>query len=518
MFLRKNVLGSLLLCCVVASSFAQKQALEKIDIPDLKRHLSFIASDELQGRKLGTEIDGLGIAADYLANNAKEIGLKPGAENYFQNVAMVSVKPGKNNRIEVNNTKGKLLYSSKSMIISRGISQKKQLKNSEVTFAGFGDQIANEEVEGRVLFIGQGDANSFKATDNIRLNYGFEMDKIEKLSAKKPEMIILVTSPHDKENKGFNRLQSYFGRERFSVESDDNNNAPVPVLVVTPEIADELLGGKGKYKKYLSSAAKNNASGWKVLTNRTVSLQAEVVKSKLNAKNVIGIVEGSDAKLKDEYVVFLAHYDHLGIGKDGDVYNGADDNGSGTVAIMEVAEAFASLPVKPKRSIVFLWVSCEEIGHIGSTYYCEHPIYPLEKTVAAVNLDMVGRVYESPRDDVWKDSPKKVKDFDGLYTLSNDIWPQLAEINAMKCNKLGIVADTSLPKQRFLRASDHYHFHKNGVPILNYATGYHADYHKVGDELEKINFEKIKRVADLCFLLGYEVANLDEIEIEKQAK
>jgi len=179
---------------------------------------------------------------------------------------------------------------------------------------------------------------------------------------------------------------------------------------------------------------------------------------------------------------------------------------------MEVAEAFMSMEKKPKRSIVFLWVTGEEIGHLGSLYYCDHPIFPLEKTVAAINLDMVGRVYESPRDDVWKESPKKVKDFDGLYTLSNDVWPELAEINAAKCKELGLVPDTSLPKNPFLRASDHYYFHKNGVPILNYATGYHADYHKVGDEVSKINFEKIKRVSDLCFLVGLEVANTDHIE------
>ncbi len=125
---------------------------------------------------------------------------------------------------------------------------------------------------------------------------------------------------------------------------------------------------------------------------------------------------------------------------------------------------------------------------------------------------MVGRVYDGPRDDVWKDSPKKVKDFDGLYTLSNDVWPELAEINAAQCAELGLIPDTSLPKERFMRASDHYHFHKYGVPILNYATGYHADYHKVGDEVEKINFEKIKRVADLCFLVGFDLANKEDIE------
>jgi len=174
---------------------------------------------------------------------------------------------------------------------------------------------------------------------------------------------------------------------------------------------------------------------------------------------------------------------------------------------MEVAEAFMSLEKKPKRSIVFLWVTAEEIGMLGSQSYSENPIFPLEKTVACVNIDMDGRVYE-PRDSVWNKSLKKVKDFDGLYTLINDVWPELKEINSSACETLGLIPDYTLPTN-FLRSSDHYQFHKNGVPILNYATGYHADYHKVGDEVSKINFDKMKRVADLCFLVGLEIANIE---------
>lgn len=512
MFLRQTVLSILVMCCCIYSGFAQKQALSKIDIADLKEHLTFFASDELQGRKLGTEVDGLGIAANYLANHAQNIGLKPGCENFFQQVRMNSVKPAEDNFIEIKNAKGKSIFKSHSLIIFQGIQGKNSLDKGEVALAGFGDNLSEEKVEGELVIISQGNAKSFNKGDDIRFNYGFEIAKIKKLAEQKPRMILLVTTPQDVKNDGFNRLKGYFNRERYSADNE-NSTAEVPVLFLTPDFADKLLGRKGEYAKYLKNIAKVKTSGWKLLPQRKVNLSAEIVTEELDAKNVLGIVEGSDPELKNEYVVFMAHYDHLGISKDGDVYNGADDNGSGTVALMEVAEAFAALPQKPKRSIVFLWVTCEEIGHIGSTYYCDNPVYPLEKTVASINLDMVGRVYEAPRDDVWKDSPKKVKDFDGLYTLSNDVWPQLAEINNAKCKELGIVPDTSLPKARFLRASDHYHFHKKGVPILNYSTGYHADYHKVGDELEKINFKKIKRVADLCFLLGYEVANLEKIEI-----
>lgn len=509
MFIRKSLLTYFTLCLFFTIS-AQNEALKKIDKKDLKEHLTFLSSDDLQGRKLGTEVDGLGIAANYLAEKAKKIGLKPGAGNYFQEVALVSTQPDETNFIEVLDNTGDLLIRTNNLLAISGGPETKIIESEKIVLLGFGDgEIPN--VKGKIVVVAQGNAESFNKSGSFRWNSRLERGKIQKISDKNPKAIVFITNPKDKENEVITQISRYFNRGGYRLKSTGGEE-DAPVLVTIPVFADKLLGGKDKFQDYLEEVATGKSTTSDSLKNKKVKLKMGSITTPIEAKNVIGIVEGSDPVLKDEYVVFLAHYDHLGIGKDGDVYNGADDNGSGTVAILEVAEAFASLKEKPKRSIVFLWVTCEEIGHFGSTYYCDNPIYPLEKTVVAINLDMVGRVYESPRDDVHKNSPKKVKDFDGLYTLSNDVWPQLAAINADKCKVLGLVPDTSLPKERFLRASDHYHFHKKGVPILNYATGYHADYHKVGDEVEKINFDKIKRVADLCFLLGYEVANLDEID------
>ncbi len=516
MFFRKTAFVSFILCLLGFNLFAQTEALQKIDTTDLKRNLTFIASDELQGRKLGTEVDGLGITADYLAENAKRIGLKPGADNYFQKVEMRMTKPDESSFIEIQNLKGKSLYKTNSLVIINRPQETQEIETEQIIFVGFGTGKI-PDVEGKIVVVSQGNTKSFLREDSYRWNNRLEQSKIESISDKKPQAIIIVTNPNDKENITFNQINTWFNRERYRLNYKVEKER-TPVVLTQAKFADKLLGGKGKYDKYLKEISEGNNVDFISTINKKIKLQIENKSEVVEGKNVVGIVEGSDPVLKNEYVVFVAHYDHLGIGKDGDVYNGADDNGSGTVAIMEVAEAFISMEKKPQRSIVFLWVTGEEIGHFGSLYYCDHPIFPLEKTVAAINLDMVGRVYESPRDDVWKDSPKKVKDFDGLYTLSNDVWPELAEINAAKCKELGLVPDTSLPKNPFLRASDHYYFHKNGVPILNYATGYHADYHKVGDEVSKINFEKIKRVSDLCFLVGLEVANTDHIEFTSGQK
>ena len=509
MLIRKTVLIYFSLLVFLFSGNAQNEALSKIDISDLKEYLTFIASDELQGRELGTEVDGLEIAANYLADYAKEIGLKPAVEDYFQTVPILHTTLSTDDFIEIKNEKGKSVYRSDELVKLNQSEGVYRLNEEPVFFIGFGENIDSYDITDKIVVVAQGNAESFTRNEVYKWQNRVERAKINAIMEKQPKALLIIANPKDKKNETFQQLKGWLRRSGYSVKTEVVSERPA-VLLATSKVADALLGKKGRYEKYLKNLVDESEVAKEI--SGTLSVKTGSEPEVLQEKNVIAYVEGSDPVLKNEYIVFMAHYDHLGVGKNGDVYNGADDNGSGTVAIMEVAEAFVSLKEKPKRSIVFLWVTCEEKGHFGSSYYCDHPVFPLDKTVASINLDMVGRVYDGPRDDVWKESPKKVKDFDGLYTLSNDVWPELAEINAIHCAELGLVPDTSLPKERFLRASDHYHFHKKGVPILNYATGYHADYHKVGDEVEKINFEKIKRVADLCFLVGFDLANKEDIE------
>ena len=320
--------------------------------------------------------------------------------------------------------------------------------------------------------------------------------------------VIVVTTPKDRNNSTFNQLSHRIVRNRYALKEDIEADKTDNFFMATPDFADALMGGKGKYHKYLSAIAKNGVSNLYEIEDKEIEISIQKITDSFQSKNVIGYVEGSDPVLKNEYLFFMAHYDHLGIAENGDVYNGADDNASGSSVLLELAEAFNSLAEKPKRSVVFLWVTGEEMGMFGSDWYTQHPVFPLEKTVACINLDMVGRVFE-PRDTVWKKSPKMVKDFDGLFTLTNDEWPELKQISDSVCNILNLIPDNSLPSY-FLRSSDHYHFHKNKIPVLNVATGYHADYHKPSDEVSKINFDKMKRVADFCFLVGMEVANSEE--------
>ena len=506
MFIRKSAFTLLFVFFSVANILSQNTGLDAIDVADMKEHLTFLASDELQGRTFGTEVDGLNMAANYIAENAKQIGLKPVVPNYFQKVEIRATRPDLDDFVEVKGQNGKSIYRSGSVIDLTGMVGTNTRQNVPVVLLGFGELSSDISLEGKVVVVSQGNSEDFEK-DIFHWNNQLERRKINSLSKKNPKAILIVTNPNDKEEKVFQQISVWFNRERYSLIYAEKEE--IPVLIVLPKIADKLLGGKGKYKKYLAKVARNSASVFEP-ENRTVTLRTGKVSQLLETKNVIGVVEGSDPVLKDECVVFMAHYDHLGVNDEGDVYNGADDNGSGTVAIMEVAKAFATLKEKPKRSIVFLWVTSEELGMLGSGFYADHPVFPMEKTAVCFNLDMVGRVYEE-RDTVWNSSPKKVKDFDGLFTLSNDVWPELSDLNQQICKELQLVPDTTLPAM-FLRSSDHYNFHKNGVPIMNYATGYHADYHKVGDEVDRINFQKMKRVAELCFHMGMAVANEENIE------
>ena len=224
----------------------------------------------------------------------------------------------------------------------------------------------------------------------------------------------------------------------------------------------------------------------------------------IKGENIIGFIEGSD--LKDQIVVITAHYDHLGT-KDSLIYNGADDNGSGTVAIMEIAEAFMLAKKEgkgPRRSILIMPVSAEEKGLLGSKYYVENPIYPLENTIANLNVDMIGRI------DDYHDNPNYVYliGSDRLSTELHDISESVNDkfINLELDYRYNDVEDPN----RYYYRSDHYNFAKNNIPVIFYFNGVHDDYHKPSDTIDKINFTKVEKISRYIFLTAWELANREE--------
>lgn len=218
----------------------------------------------------------------------------------------------------------------------------------------------------------------------------------------------------------------------------------------------------------------------------------------LSAPNVVAVLEGSDPTLKDEYIVFSAHMDHVGIRRavDGDsIYNGADDDGSGTIGIVELAEAFASMETPPRRSLIFLLVSGEERGLLGSRYFAGHMPVATEAVVANLNMDMIGRN--------WPDT------IVAIGKEHSDLGETLNAVNTAH-PELGMTAiDDVWPDERFYFRSDHYNFARQGIPILFFFNGVHDDYHRPSDQVEKIDFEKASRIVQLVFYLGLEIADND---------
>ncbi|MGB5943462.1 MAG: M28 family metallopeptidase [Leeuwenhoekiella sp.] len=230
-----------------------------------------------------------------------------------------------------------------------------------------------------------------------------------------------------------------------------------------------------------------------------------------DSENVLAYMEGSEKP--DEVLVISAHLDHVGIRNDGEIYNGADDDGSGTVAILEIAEAFkkaAEMGYPPKRSILFLHVTGEEKGLFGSRYYTENPVFPLNNTIADLNIDMIGRVDDAHADNenyVYLIGADKLStELDSISTAVNEKYTKI---------DLDYTYNDENDPNRFYYRSDHYNFAKNNVPVIFYFNGVHADYHKVTDTPDKINYPMLAKRAQLVFLTAWELANREKrIEVD----
>jgi Zn-dependent M28 family amino/carboxypeptidase len=238
----------------------------------------------------------------------------------------------------------------------------------------------------------------------------------------------------------------------------------------------------------------------------TASVKTPITTRSFNANNVIGIVEGSDPVLKNECIIYTAHFDHIGRSRSGEINNGADDNASGSMALLEVAEAFMKLKNKPLRTVIFAWVNGEEKGLLGSKYYADHPIIPMNKTLADFNLDMVGRSRMPSDTGTFVGFPLDVTNPGEIIVYTAHESSELTKLLDLSARESGIkVIDKG--KDLEFGGSDHESFRAKGVPAMFFHSGIHGDLHNVGDDVERIDFDKMEKVSKMVFLLGYKVAN-----------
>ncbi len=512
--MKSKIITCTLALFIVIAAAAQKKALESITESDLKAHLEFIASDYMQGRDFGTDIPGLEITADYLRTQCKKMGLKDGADNYFQKVDMVSIKSDpENTSFKITDANGKILYKTNEIYAFPG-SAKNDTINAGIVFAGYGwydDETGYNDydslnIKGKVVVIMTRNREAVLDPSKNDPMMNMENRKIGRVIMGGAKALILVPDPMSTDNSWFDMVKSYLSRGIFQQKGNVRSTMPGNIIFAETALADEILKETGKtlldFQKQINETGKPASIE---LKNTKVDVLLANKVEEADGKNVVAILEGSDPKLKKECIVMSAHYDHVGIAGNGEINNGADDNGSGTVSLLEIAEAFTKLKKAPKRSIVFVWVTAEEKGLFGSDFYSKNPVIPLEQTLANINLDMVGRsAKQDPPEDADEDHSLAGPDL--IYVVSGKQSSELMKISEKVCSELHLHSSDKLTEP-FLHRSDYYNFYKYGIPVIGVSTGVHEDYHKSSDEVDKIDYHKMKRIADYCFLVADEVAN-----------
>jgi len=491
---------------LAASAYAQKNTgpekyAKYITAEDAKRHLSILASDAFEGRETGKP--GADKAANYIAGEFKKLGLQaPVNGSYFFDVPLVE------NSTKVSfDLNGQPINNGQDFFSGRGTTADKSVNASEVVFIGYGTdaEIANTDLAGKVvLWINEDKPEAGKTPNtSYRLSTG-RTQVLKNLQSKNPALILAANGEVADVLKKFG---SSVLAARLTIKTDAAKPASqqAPTLNITTFVADQLVKSSGK--TYSDLKGSNTVQTIKSDIKVNIHIDTKDVK----AVDVLGFLPGTD--LKDEVLVFSAHYDHIGLNTKGPdkVNNGADDDGSGTTGILEIARAFTQAKKEghgPRRSILFLGNVGEEKGLLGSEYYTDHPVFPLANTITDLNIDMIGRVgYE------YIGKPDSAN---YVYTIGSAMLSkELHQINEDANNKYVHLEqdykyDDPNDPNRFYYRSDHYNFAKHGVPIIFYFNGVHDDYHQPGDEVSKINFPLLAKRAQLVFYTGWELANRDK--------
>ncbi len=481
---------------LVASTSAFAQSLSpEITADDIKTHVKFLASDELEGRGTGTP--GNQKAAAYIVQQFTNYGLKPAGAggSWYQPFDFVSaVQLGKNNSLSISPMIGpKRPLEADKDFRPLGFSSNSSVKAAAV-FAGYGisapeknyDDYAGLDVTGKVVIAlrygpdGNDAHSEFYKFTSFRNKARYARDK--------GAAALILVDPLDDDLVKLSYDQSFA-------------TSGIPCVSMQKNILERIFEPMNRDLKHLQDSIKSSRKPVAFdLPELTVALETEIVKVMGKTANVIGMLEGSDEKLKNENLIIGAHFDHLGYGGPGsgslqpdvhEIHNGADDNASGSAGLLEIAQQFAASSEKPRRTIVFLAFSGEEMGTLGSQYYTNNPVFPLTSSIAMLNMDMIGRM---------KDNSITVS---GVGTAA--VWSDLVKKSNSGKDTLTMktVADGFGP-------SDHASFYTKDIPVLFFFTGNHPDYHKPSDDWDKINVSDEERVVRFVYRIANEFQQVAE--------
>ncbi len=522
MHTNKNILSTLLLC-TTALGYAQapktgeataREYAATITAAELSEHLHIIAADSMKGRDTGSE--GQKMAAHYIASEFFDANLQAvvkypdGVEGYFQEFELVRKTPAL-----VYLETGTQRRESGRDFMAQGIVQTAPSATLEVVFGGYGiesdrySDYAGLDVKGKAVLLFAGEPTNRRGISLVTgssspSEWAIDTQKKIMLARQKGAQAVFLVYPDQTPRQFSQSLQGHKPTSSLRLKYKDTGQKNNPVFTIHRELAAEIMGTSERdlLKQGRRIARRKKPAR---LPNATITWSAEVREETVSSENVIGLVPGTDKK--DEVIVVSAHYDHVGVQGD-QVYNGADDDGSGTVAVMEIAEAFArarSDGFGPRRSVLFMTVSGEEKGLLGSEFYTAHPLFPLQNTVANLNIDMIGRIDEAHKGNA-----------DYIYLIGSDKLSSELHAISEEANRkfsglqLDYTYNDPADPNRFYYRSDHYNFAKNKVPVIFYFNGVHEDYHQPTDDVDKINFNKIEKIARLVFFTAWEVANREQ--------
>jgi hypothetical protein len=487
-----------------APAASVQAAAATITESEYRQRIGVIADDSMRGR--GTPSPELEEVATYIAAEFQRFGLRPGGDNgtFLQRYPI--------RRYQVDTAQ------SMVMLMGRGVMGHWQVGRDAIYARSYSGSLPEATITGPVMLVAGAPADTARPFGDA------------------PRGAIVIAIAHANSTQWMNPMMAKaaaagvravvmladFPAEQFANMARGNNAvsrpemvlglAPtpgIPLFLVRDSTAADVLRAAGEDVAALR-AGQNG--GVRILDGFNGSARVvRAVASEASAPNVIGILEGSDPQLKSEYIFFTGHMDHVGVagGDNGcratgadSVCNGADDDASGTTAVVMLAQAFSRLTPRPRRSLVFMTVSGEERGLWGSGYYSEHPVVPLDQTVADINTDMIGRYYNNQPG--WRDTIVAIgKEHSTLGATANRVNQAHPELRMT-------MIDDIWPSENFYSRSDHINFAKKGVPILFFFNGTHPDYHRATDSVDKIDAEKSARITQMVFYLGLDVANTTE--------
>ena len=524
------------LVAAILRATAASPGLAFIRTEDLRTWLAYIASDQLEGR--GTYSPGLELAATYIADHLEEWKVQPAGDgsSYLQTVRVLSVKSHSRSYITVRaGDETRIFRDGDGVTFPSESGRSRTLILNRVEFAGYGVDapslgqkgLRGRDVSGAAVIYLAGSPRSVDPQRHSRLLSGRSRHLVEELGAAAALTQGALPPPATLTNPAADRRAQAVVAD---FETSERLDRPVPPAVA---VSEGFLEFVFRTAPTAYAELKRRADGRSSLPSFTlpdvtitftIDVDYDVISTRIT-RNVVGIVPGSDPQLSDTYVAFGAHFDHVGQGElepgrdtvapplygrtgsgpPGDrIWNGADDDGSGTVAMMALARAFAQGP-RPRRSLLFVWHAGEELGTYGSRYFADYPTVPIDRIVAQLNIDMIGRNRDN------RNSEANTVYLVGSDRISSELHALSQQANRSLAVPMQLdfeMNDPADPEQIYYR-SDHYSYAAKGIPVIFFTTGLHPDYHTNADEVSKILFDKMTRVVALVYETGLAAANLD---------